>query len=393
MKIILFVHHIAAIGGGSFCLLNILSAVNRKIITPMVLLGEDGPLREEIEKLGIEVFILKGMTSVPYNKSLFSIGSISKFWRIKKTKPLFDKFLKNNNVDVVYINNVMLYPYLQVAKANKKKTVIHIREHWPDNEHNFQLKRLQNYVREYADHVIAINSYSAHFVPDLKTAPLVVYDWIDFSNRCEEKSFDDFFEEDCTDKKVFLFTGGFTDIKGAYEVIGTFSSVIKDPNARLLVLGGVIPAFSNGFYGMIKRLFFKLGYKNYSTLVQDIVINDKRIKCVKSTYKIKNIYEKAYCMLSFFKIPHANLTLAECIILGTPCIAARTEEAEEYTSDGTLAHLVPFGNLSAFVQALQNVDDIRIELLKHLKCNSQKVAVIFDKDRNITVLNKFLATL
>lgn len=74
-----------------------------------------------------------------------------------------------------------------------------------------------------------------------------------------------------------------------------------------------------------------LGYKVLSVKLQKMINRDNRIVCVPPTYAIKDIVEKSYCVLSYFTIPHANLALAESVILKTPIIAARTEESEEYS--------------------------------------------------------------
>ena len=49
MKRILFVHHVSSIGGGSYCLLNLLKEVDQEKFQPVVLLQENGPLVSEIE--------------------------------------------------------------------------------------------------------------------------------------------------------------------------------------------------------------------------------------------------------------------------------------------------------------------------------------------------------
>lgn len=393
MKTILFIHHVSAIGGGSYCLLNILKAVDRTNILPIALLGEEGPLKGEIESLGIDVYVLKGLTCVPYNKSLFRRGSIHKLLTIKRSHSIFDEFLKNHPVDVVYFNNVMLYHYLKIVKDNSIKTVIHIREHWPESEHRWQLERLRKYVREYADSVVAINTYSANLVPGLKHKPTIIYDWIDFSDRYEERPFDTIFHEDCSDKKVFLFTGGYMEIKGALEVVDSFTRIVTDKNARLLILGTKQPEKYKGVIGKVKQVLVKLGYKTYTSKVHDLIMRDKRIVCINPTYKIKHIYQQAYCMLSFFTIPHANLALAECILLGTPCITAQTEESEEYSCNGTLAHMVQFGSIDELQISLSDNDNIVTTLRENLRNSSNEISLMFDKERNISILKNFLHSL
>ena len=65
MKKILYVFHCSTIGGGSYCLLNILKNLDRNKYIPTVLLAYNGPLVDEIEKLGIDVFFYPELDSTP----------------------------------------------------------------------------------------------------------------------------------------------------------------------------------------------------------------------------------------------------------------------------------------------------------------------------------------
>ena len=60
----------SAIGGGSYCLLNILREIDKSMIEPVVCLASDGPLRKEIESLKISVVFFRKMVDIPYNKNL-----------------------------------------------------------------------------------------------------------------------------------------------------------------------------------------------------------------------------------------------------------------------------------------------------------------------------------
>lgn len=70
---ILFVHHVSAVGGASYCLLNLLKEIDRYKYEPIVLLANQGPLVQEIEKLGIEIRFMPQLCTVPYNVSFFAI--------------------------------------------------------------------------------------------------------------------------------------------------------------------------------------------------------------------------------------------------------------------------------------------------------------------------------
>ncbi len=85
MKSILFVYHASNIGGGTYCLLNILKEIDRSMYKPIVLLRTVGDLVKEINALGIEVFFMPSMTLVPYNKSYWHRGIIRAYRNINKS--------------------------------------------------------------------------------------------------------------------------------------------------------------------------------------------------------------------------------------------------------------------------------------------------------------------
>ena len=336
MKTILYIYHTSNIGGGSFCLLNILKTVDRRLFKPVVLLKNDGLLVEEIKALDIDIYFLSKLHTVPYNVSTLTPRKLWNAYSIITGFTGYKQILREVKPDIVYINTMMLYPYLRLAKKMGIKTIIHIREHWPEKEHIWQRKIALQYIDKYADHIIAINSYSASMLDFSLKPKTIVYDWIDMSKRYEERPMSEIFREPMDGKKVYLYMGGMQPIKGAKEVITSFTKVVKSPNARLLVMGISSNSYSRGWKGKVKNVLSKLGYTAYTEAVLNAISKDKRIICIPGTYKIKHILQQTYCILSYFTIPHANLALAESIILGTPTIAAATSESREYSLEGII---------------------------------------------------------
>lgn len=389
MKTILFVYHVSSIGGGSFCLLNILKELDRNRFRPIVLLKNDGPLAKEIKDLGIELHILPNIIQVPYNKSLFSWKSLYDYYCIHKSLVDFRLWLKRMEIDLVYINTMMLYPYIKVAKECGVKTIIHIRECWPKNEHKKQLALAQKVISEYADHIIAINKSSARIVPQTENKTTIIYDWIDFSNRNVYYPLDEIFKENLSNLKVFLYTGGLQKIKGAYEVVTGFSKCVKGENSRLLFLGHNLKR-KKTFKYMVKQILYFLGFDIYEIKVNKAILKDSRIYCVEGLYEIKHIIEQAFCVISYFTKPHANLILAESIILGIPVLAANTEESMEYSNNGELAILFDFNNKHDFYKNLSNIDALCSIKQKSIDKNANVIAELFNKERNVKVLNSLL---
>lgn len=384
MKKILYMYHASNIGGGTYCLLNILKEVDRNTIVPIVLLKGYGPLVDEINKLGIKVVFSPHMSQVPYNKSIFRIKVLANYLKLVKYRSEFKNILSVLNVDVVYVNTMVLAPYLKACKELKIRTILHIREHWPKTEHRMQLRTLQKCISKYADEIIAINSYSASLVPDRKAT--IVYDWIDFTNRYEYRSFNDIFNEDTSNLKVYLYMGGAQLIKGFYEVIKAFTTHIKGKDCRLLVLGVDQYNFPQGLKGFIKKVCCCLGYDAKRRKAYKLINSDSRIVAVPSTYLVMHIFQQAYCNLSYFTIPHANLALAEGIILGTISVAARNEESLEYSEYGSLAILFEPNNYKSFLSAIDRVPS-EYFILKNKLAHTDVVQKQFDRIVNVKKLS------
>lgn len=390
-KKILFVHQSSAIGGGSFCLLNVIKSIDRNLLTPIVALNSYGPLVEELTKIGAEVLIFPQLSSIPYNKSLFSFKNILTYIKVDRSLSYFKILLKQYHIDIVYLNNMMVYKYLKPAKECGCKTVLHCREHWPLDEHVIQLKWAQNEVYQYADELIAINHYSASIFPKKKAT--IVYDWIDMDSRYEKRPLCDIFGEDMHDKKVFLYTGGVQPIKGAVQVLDTFVNDIQDTNARLLCVGLTPIIESDSLRGIIKKILSIIGYKTYNWKVFQLMNSDRRIVNIPATYMLTDIMQQCYCNLSFFTIPHANLAMVETSLLGIPSVAAENEEALEYTFNGFTASLFEANNKKAFADAIFNLID-NYELYKErLMLKNTDIQLMFNRDRNVAIINNVLKQL
>lgn len=372
MTIILYVYHASNIGGGSYAMLNAIKALDRSAYRPIVLLKKNGPLVDELKSIGVDVHFIPTINTVPYNRSIFTLHNIKRIINIYRSFNDFSKLLKKINPDIVYLNTMMLHPYLRVIKKSGIKSIIHIREHWPQGEHIVQRSLAISNIRKYADQIVAINSFSASMVADATTHPTIVYDWINMDTRFKEISFDTIFNEDCSNKKVYLCTGGFDKNKGTLEIIQSFTEVVKDKEARLLVLGNKP----------------KQRATLYAQQIITAIENDNRVKLLPSTYFLTHIYRQAYCVLSYFTIPHANLTLAESIILQTPVIAACNEESIEYSHNGELAILFEANNIEAFKKELKEFDNNCESLKSRLIEKSLIIEKMFNPQINIENLNK-----
>ena len=386
MKRLLFIHHVSDIGGASYCLLNIIKNLNRELITPIVLLKNDGPLVLELAKLNVEILFVPSMVVTPYNLSLCNPLCIKNYVELSKALQKFKVFIKEvKGLDAVYCNNLMLSDYVRIAKQSGLKTILHIREHWPLNEHVKQLEHIISNFK-FADQIVAINRYSASLVKNSNVK--IIYDWIDLDSRYEPVSFNEIFGEDVSEKKILVYTGGIQKIKGPLYVARGFKECIKGDDYRLLMLG-IDNAKKE--YSLIKRIIrsalIRIGYPIYSHNVMLAIQKDKRIKTIPSKYLIKDIIQKAYCNISYFTIPHANLAQAECVLVGTPTICAETDESLEYSLEGQLSFLFKLGDYDGFCNTLRTFEQEYEKKKNRILADSEIIRGIFDKRKNIDKLN------
>lgn len=374
-------------------MLSILKGIDRSEIEPLVLLKDEGPLAGEIRKLGISVYFFPQIATTPYNQSMFRINSLRRYCSVGQSQEAFGELLDKLKVDIVYLNVMTLYPYLRTSKARGCKTVFHVREHWPFEEHQWQMNRIRKYAGLYADKMIAINGYSASMFPACKEKIAIVHDWIDFKDRYERYPFNEIFGDDSSKLKVFVFTGGIDPIKGGLEIVNTFSESLKDPNYRLLMLGVNNKVGLYGLKGRIKQILIRLGWRPYVMKLNEAISKDCRIKVIPSTYKIVDILEQAYCTLSFYTIPHANLALAEAVILGTVGIAAETDESIEYTDGGEGALLFKFCDMADFLSKIYYLEKNYTEVKARVKAHSLNVKNLFGPEKNIEIINNILREL
>ena len=390
MARIMLMHQVSGIGGGSYCLLNVVKVLDRKIWQPVVALKCHGPLEEELLKQGVEVVIFKKMEQIPYNRPL-TLRNVLTYWKVMKSLKHFELLLKKERIDVLYLNNMMIAPYLRPAKKVGCKTVMHVREHWPLDEHKNQLEWVRKIVYNYCDKLIAINHYSASIFPKMDST--IVYDWIDMSKRYAPMPLNEIFGEDMDGKKVLLYTGGVSAIKGTDYIIDTFTHDIKGDEYRLLMLD--CESFLNsGLKHKVKCFLTHFGYRYIRRELQNKVDADHRIRGIKAVYELNHLIEQSLCFVSYFRIPHANLAMAENIIMKNPCIAADTEEAREYSNNGQYACLVsPMNDRKAFsVQLIDFLNNINLWKTKAIS-GSAEVSKMFETTTNAKRLNDALRDL
>jgi len=83
LKTILFLNKVAELGGAEFSLLNLVQGIQRHAFQPIVVLGDEGPLQERLEKLNVDTHIFPLdfphlINPIPFLKSVFFLNRVIK---------------------------------------------------------------------------------------------------------------------------------------------------------------------------------------------------------------------------------------------------------------------------------------------------------------------------
>ena len=390
---ILYIFHVSAIGGGSLSLLNLVKELDKEKFHPIVLLKNRGPLCDYLEKFGATVLIEPFLNVVPYNTSLFNLNSVKQILDIIISLRKIRHWIKLTNSNIIHLNTMMMYPYSIPAKKEKRKVIVHIREHWPVNEHRFQLKFARRIINKYSDLIIAINHTSSKII-NLPKKTHIIFDWIDFNNRDNFIDFKLIFGLEYKKLKIFLFLGGVQKIKGSLEVVETFNKSITDKNARLLLVGCESKnIFYKGTKGLIKKMLLLFNYMSYSDKIKTIAKSDSRIIFIPSTNHVKSLFEQSFCTIAYPTVPHAILPIAESISLGKPILSAKTPEALEYSNYGKGAKLFKMNDKDEFKKELIYMLNNQEIINKNAMENASQINNLFSKEKNSFKLNQLYKSL
>ena len=107
---ILYLDHTARLGGGEIALLHLIQHLDRARFEPLVVLGEDGPLREKLEEAGVETHVLALAAGVTETRkdalgvsTLLQLGTVVRSGRYVLA---LRKFIRAQNVALVHTNSL-----------------------------------------------------------------------------------------------------------------------------------------------------------------------------------------------------------------------------------------------------------------------------------------------
>ncbi len=177
IKVLFISHESELVGAERSLLLLLLENIDRKRFEPIVILPTSGPLEDKIYNLGIKIYTIKYPWWLVGKLNLFNIGLIFGYKPIQELLALLRiiKIIKNEQIDIVYTNTIVVFSGAISAHITKTPHIWHVREIIPNNTDL---------------HFFLSNKILFHFVTKLSNTVITISQAVAdqfLANHCEEK--------------------------------------------------------------------------------------------------------------------------------------------------------------------------------------------------------------
>lgn len=338
---VLYVHNSADIYGASQCLIRLFKALDRSRYIPLVVLPEDGPLRQRLEALGVEVMFHPRLSVI--TRRVFRSWRILVFFLEFPASVVFLRSLiRRRKIDLVHTNTgVMVSPGL-AAKLAGVPHLWHIRDWF--QEFRGLWKPYSSYITWSSAAVINVSKAVASQFPD-KPIIHVIYDGFpsDSFQSPNPEAGNDFrrrfhlgsdFVVGCVGRIKFQRKG--------QEVLVRAAAILKSRglHPKVIIIGSAFPGNESHSHALI-ALIGELG-------LQDRVILTGELDDVRPAYMAMN----ALALPSAQPEPFANVMM-EAMSLGVPVIATNIGGSPEAVADGITGFLVPPADPEALADKIE----------------------------------------
>lgn len=173
---VLYADHVGFIGGAEISLLGMVKAFRAsKLVEPLVVLPETGPLFNALREANIETIVVP---MIPLNLTKNPFVFVAYIIHIASYIRNVQRILRERQIDIVHANSIKAGILVGIAaKLTKVPLIWHIRDYYPDG----YLKRLiRIWARLFATHIIVISQRVAQMFTGF-TNQTIVYNGVDLT--------------------------------------------------------------------------------------------------------------------------------------------------------------------------------------------------------------------
>ena len=347
---ILFIHQSADLYGSDKTLLQSLTYIDKTKFNPVVVIPIDGPLKEELEKINIEVYI---NPVLKLYRNVVSPKNSIKFLREYKTAIQFlDTLNKIHKFDIVYSNTLAVSLGMIYAKKRKIKHIWHVHEIIVHPKIIATI--FPKLLNKYADSIVCNSEATQHNLierqPQIKAKSIVIHNGvepkIEFQNTFSKSDFG-FNSEDL----IITLIGRINRLKGHKLLLNSFINNFADQkNIKLLFVGSPV-----------------LGQENYLYEVEEIIKTNnltEKVKILPFTKNLNSIWQITdIAVIPSTEAESFGLVAVEAMIAKKPVIGSNHGGLTEIIINNETGILVEPNNESELTTAIQQlVDNPKIRL-------------------------------
>ncbi|MGC4040944.1 MAG: glycosyltransferase family 4 protein [Flavobacterium sp.] len=269
---ILFIHQSADLYGSDKTLLLLLTHIDRKKINPVVIIPLDGPLKAELEKIGVEVHITPVLKLY---RDIVKPNNSLKFVSEYKTAITFlDQLNKKHHFDIIYSNTLAVSLGMFYAKKRKIQHIWHVHEIIVHPKIIATI--FPKLLKRYADVIVANSETTLQNLiqrePEIKNKAVVIHNGIEPKNESYATLAKTDLGFDPGDLIITLI-GRINRLKGHKLLLNAFiKNLSQQKKIKLLFVGS--PVF---------------GQENYLHEVEDIIRTNNLSESVKILPFTKNL--------------------------------------------------------------------------------------------------------
>lgn len=338
---ILYLHHNSDIYGSSRCLLRLVESLDRKRFAPLILLADDGPLRQMIETLNIPVVLYPHLDVIT--------RPIFRSWRLIPFLLCFPmsvfrlrSVIRENRIDLVHTNTGVIVTGGLASVLAGVPHVWHIREWFQEFRAFWDI--FGRYILATSTRVICISKAVADQFPSSQKIT-VVHDGLTLETcptpQAElRKIFRDQF--DLRSQFVVGCIGRIKFVRKGQEVLVRAASLLskKGLRATYLIVGAPFKG-NESHLDDLKKLIHELRLEDQVILAGEM--DDPR---------------PAYAAMDLFVLPSAQpepfgLVVAEAMSMGLPVIATKMGGPVEQVAEGETGFLIPPGDPQALADKIE----------------------------------------
>lgn len=372
---VLFVAHSAQLAGAERSLLDLLSHLDRNIVTPVVLLRESGPVEQELGRLGV------CYRKVPYEWWIAQRNWLPVFvYRLARTAFFFPRLfneVRKLQPDLIYSNSVVIPEGAVLAVLLRKPHIWHIREILESNETlngPIPATLIFRAVLRFSKRVVATTeSVRAQFPLQPRKRVQVVYDGVKVDNEVDSNQIDKPVQIPNEHVKLAL-VGTLSAAKGQLDAIKAVELMRDEfPRIELSIVGSG-----------------KLAYRKELEQYIEAHRLEEHVSLLGYMDDPASVFRASDLSLVPSMSEGFGRVTVESLAAGTPVVGTDAGGTREILQHGG-GVLVPPGRPDLLAQAV--ADLLRSpERLKILKSEARSVAERFSMERSATLIQNELVS-